>query len=79
MAVVKSADIFRPRTMKYKLALTGLLGSLVKKRLQNVKIYVKGNRDDIAENGKGEIGGLEELLTTLSLIIQKKVAYSNRK
>lgn len=73
MAAVKNADISKPGSMKSNLAFAGLLSSLIKKRLQSAEEYVKGNRNDLAENERGEIGILEELKKQLDIASPQQI------
>lgn len=73
MAAVKNADIAKSGSMKSNLAFAGLLGSLIKTRLQSAEEYVKGNRIDLAENERGEVSVLKELKKQLDIATPEQI------
>lgn len=76
MTAVKNANITKAGSCVSDLSFSGVLNSLIKKRLQSAEEYMKGKRPELAEGEHKEIEVLQKLLKELDVATPEQLQES---
>lgn len=73
LAATQNANIAKPNSVNSDVAVGSIVLSLYKKRIESASEYIKGKREDLAENEKKEASVLQEVLSKLNLASEEDV------